>query len=56
MRAFSVYGDVSKEYKVNKYDDAGRIVGRTRGVSVTACTQLVPREEDTDDDDSERAT
>jgi len=47
VRAFSVYGDVSKEYKVNKYDDAGRIVGRTRGVSVTACTQLVPREEDT---------
>ncbi len=51
VRAFSVYGDVSKEYKVNKYDDAGRIVGRTRGVSVTACTQLVPqKEEDTDDD------
>ena len=47
VRAFSVYGDVSKEYKVNKYDEAGRIVGRTRGVSVTACTQLVPREEDT---------
>ncbi len=68
VRAFSVYGDVSKEYKVNKYDDAGRIVGRTRGVSVTACTQLVPREEDTtsgslrgrptktvDDDDDFRA-
>ena len=51
VRAFSVYGDVSKEYKVNKYDEAGRIVGRTRGVSVTACTQLVPqKEEDTDDD------
>ena len=47
VRAFSVYGDVSKEYKVNKYDELGRIVGRTRGVSVTACTQLVPREEDT---------
>ena len=31
VRAFSVYGDVSKEYKVNKYDELGRIVGRTRG-------------------------
>ena len=47
VRAFSVYGDVSKEYKVNKYDDLGRIVGRTRGVSVTSCAQLVPQEEET---------
>ncbi len=65
VRAFSVYGDVSKEYKVNKYDDLGRIVGRTRGVSVTSCAQLVPQEEETssrgrptktdDDDDDFRA-
>lgn len=65
VRSFSVYGDVSKEYKVNKYDDLGRIVGRTRGVSVTSCAQLVPQEEETssrgrptktdDDDDDFRA-
>jgi len=42
VRSFTVYGDVSKEYKVNKYDDAGHIIGRTRGVSVTSCAQLVP--------------
>ena len=33
---------MSKEYKVNKYDDVGHIIGRTRGVSVTSCAQLVP--------------
>ena len=42
VRSFTVYGDVSKEYKVNKYDDVGHIIGRTRGVSVTSCAQLVP--------------
>ena len=42
VRSFSVYGEVSKEYKVNKYDDIGHIIGRQRGVSVNACAQLVP--------------
>lgn len=42
VRSFTVYGDVSKEYKVNKYDDVGHIIGRTRGVSVRSCAQLVP--------------
>jgi hypothetical protein len=41
VRSFTVYGDVSKEYKVNKYDDVGHIIGRTRGVSVRSCAQLV---------------
>jgi hypothetical protein len=42
VRSLSVYGSVQKEYRVDRFDDVGHVVGRSRGVSVTSCAQLVP--------------